>query len=465
MKTFIQAAALSLIALAATVVRLPLCAAAWPDQAKQPCPEDVKLLQDAGVETDGPGLVAFFRKQTLSDELRCTIAEWIKQLGDENFDVRELASAKLIALKAAAVPALRHALNQRDAEVVSRAKECLSALGSLSPSDLRAAAARALIVRKPLEAVEILLAFLPDAADPPEEDRIVAALTALGVRDGKVDPALLAALTDKLPLRRAVAAEVLAAVGAANHRAAVRKLLTDADRGVRLHVAVALTYARDKDAVPVLIDVTADMSREQTRDAQELLRLLAGAKAPRAIPGGQAAARKQYRDEWNAWWKEHGAAVDLARVEAGPPSKAKVAARASASWVDMGKTPDGAFDAPGGWNAGGYAPQWIEADLGAPNRLASLWVNPAQLPLVCDTTHEIWVSDEPIGDERTKAKLVHTFKGQTENAQLLEFDFPKGLSARFVQIRTTESASWVAWNRIELQVGRTRSRFVHEEGR
>jgi hypothetical protein len=449
--------------LAATFVGLPPCEAARPDEAKEPRPEDVKLLQDAGVATDGPGLLAFFRKQTLSDEQRRAIAESIKELGDDDFEVRQRASAKLIALKAAAVPALRHALNHRDAEVASRAKACMSILGSLPPGDVRAAAAWALIVRKPPQAVEVLLAFLPDIADAAEEDRIVAALTALGVRDGNVAPALLAALRDKLPVRRAIAAEILAAVGDANQRAAVRKLLTDADRGVRLHVAVALTCARDKVAVPVLIDVAADMSRDQTREAQELLRLLAGANAPRAVPGGQPAARKQYRDAWNAWWKEQGAAVDLAQIETGPPKKAKVSARASRTWAERGGTPDGAFEA-GGWGSDGYAPQWIEADLGAPTRLASLWMKPCQDPAVCNTTHEIWMSDEPIGDDRTKAKLVHRFKGQTESEHPLACDFPKGLAGRYVQIRTTESASWVSWRRIEIRVGRTRSPFVRDEG-
>jgi hypothetical protein len=68
------------------------------------------------------------------------------------------------------------------------------------------------------------------------------------------------------------------------------------------------------------------------------------------------------------------------------------------------------------------------------------------------TVHEIWVSAEPIGDDRTKAKLVHTFKGQTHNGDVLHFEFPKRLSGRYVQIRTRESPSWVAWSEIELGV-------------
>ena len=90
---------------------------------------------------------------------------------------------------------------------------------------------------------------------------------------------------------------------------------------------------------------------------------------------------------------------------------------------------------------------------------------PNQLPITCATTHEIWVSHEPIGDARARAKLVHTFEGQTENGKPLAFAFPKGLSARHVQIRTTKSESWVAWGHVELQVGRTRSRFVQDEER
>ena len=89
----------------------------------------------------------------------------------------------------------------------------------------------------------------------------------------------------------------MASAGAVNQRAAVRQLLTDPDRAVRLHVAVALIYARDKDAVPVLIDLLADLPPGRTGEAEQLLRFLAGAKAPRLPSGDNAAARKQYRDD------------------------------------------------------------------------------------------------------------------------------------------------------------------------
>jgi hypothetical protein len=101
------------------------------------------------------------------------------------------------------------------------------------------------------------------------------------------------------------------------------------------------------------------------------------------------------------------------------------------------------------WSSGGYAPGWIERDLGKETPLASIVLYPSQTP-EGTTTHEIWVSNEPIGDDRSKATLVHTFKGTTRNQQPLRFGFTKDVSARYVQIRTTESPSWVAWWEIDI---------------
>jgi hypothetical protein len=131
-----------------------------------------------------------------------------------------------------------------------------------------------------------------------------------------------------------------------------------------------------------------------------------------------------------------------------------------------GKTPDKAFDGDRTttWNAGAYAPQWIEADLGASTRLAGIRLLVTQLP-DGETAHEIWVSNEPIGEDRARAKLAHTFKGNTRDGQALQFDFPKGLFGRYVQVRTTQSPSWVAWVEVELRVGRTRFYFLQEGGK
>jgi hypothetical protein len=72
--------------------------------------------------------------------------------------------------------------------------------------------------------------------------------------------------------------------------------------------------------------------------------------------------------------------------------------------------------------------------------------------IVGPTTHEVWVSNEPIGDDRSKAKLAHTFKGEPKNAEELKFTFPKDMTARYVQVRTTQSPTWIAWWEVEIRV-------------
>jgi hypothetical protein len=178
------------------------------------------------------------------------------------------------------------------------------------------------------------------------------------------------------------------------------------------------------------------------------------ARSPAGLEKRGSDAQKKYRDECHAWWKDHGEKADLAVLEGGARRKAKVNARASSSLPEH--TPDKAFDGDGDtmWNAGKFpeaAGQWIEADLGAAYQLGVVRLVTCQLP-DGPTTHEVWVSTEPIGDDRKGAKLVHTFKGRTKNREILRFDFPKGQAWRYVQLRTTSSPSSVAWLEIELGV-------------
>jgi RNA polymerase sigma factor (sigma-70 family) len=157
------------------------------------------------------------------------------------------------------------------------------------------------------------------------------------------------------------------------------------------------------------------------------------------------------------WFIKYTQCVNLPVSAEGVPSKPVPAAtpfsaRASSSW-EPNTTPDRAFDGNRStyWNSGGYAPAWIEADLGAARPLANIVLIPLQ-DVPGPTTHEVWVSSEPIGDDRSKARLIHTFKGDTTHEQSLRCDFPKDLSARYVQVRTTQSPTWIAWWEIEISV-------------
>jgi hypothetical protein len=142
--------------------------------------------------------------------------------------------------------------------------------------------------------------------------------------------------------------------------------------------------------------------------------------------------------------------VTACKIEAAP-SRAKVTARASTTGEMTDPNSPFLHDNASRWNSGGYAPAWIEADLSAVRTLDRITLVVNQIPNG-ETEHEIWVSDEPISNDRTKAKRVHTFRGKTENDQELKFTFPANVTARYVQIRTTESPSWVDWRNIDLQV-------------
>src|SRR5207302_453409 len=141
------------------------------------------------------------------------------------------------------------------------------------------AAARVLIDRRPNGAAEAVLAYLPGAEDEVLEESLLRALVAVGIKEGQPEAALVKALTDKEPLRRAAAAHVLGRT-TPGQRIAVRRLLADTDARVRFEAAVALACAGDKDAVPSLIALLDQGPMPLAWRAQEILYRIAGDKSP-----------------------------------------------------------------------------------------------------------------------------------------------------------------------------------------
>jgi hypothetical protein len=279
---------------------------------------DERTLQAAGLSVTDDALLAYFRKRTLDDADRQRLTTLIAQLGDDAFEVRERASAALVALGTAAEPLLRQALKDPDIEVVRRSEECLRRIKRGAGTAVPLAAARLLARRHPQGAAEVLLGYLPYADTDVVAQEVRRSLAAVALRQGEADPALVAALTDAQAVRRGAAGEALCRAGAIAHQSAVKKLLKDSEPAVRLQVAMALAAVKDRDAIPVLIDLLGILSREQAWPAEDLLFRLAGDQAPDAASGNTEAARRKCRDAWTRWWAEHGAKVDLARLDAVP---------------------------------------------------------------------------------------------------------------------------------------------------
>jgi HEAT repeat protein len=285
-------------------------AAAEPDQAGS----DAELLRGAGLGTDGPALVDYFKKRTVNDLDRNRIGKLIRDFASEDFDTREKASAALTAIGAPARPQLKDATKDAEVEVARRAQACLDTIDKVASPQYLCAAARLLAHRRTDDAAEVLLAFLPNTEDETVADAVIDTLKVVGFKDGRPDPALLKALADKSPARRGGAAEALWRGGRDDERKAVRKLLEDPDPAVRLRVALAMFDAHEKDSLPALIALIADAPGDTAYRAESALYAAAGDKAPQGSLSG-AEARKKYRDAWDAWYKANGKNVDLAKIE------------------------------------------------------------------------------------------------------------------------------------------------------
>jgi HEAT repeat protein len=296
---------------------LALLLLAGPPRAAEPddAARDEQVLQAAKVGTDGPALVEFFRKRAGSEATRARVRELIKQLGDDSFDVREKASEELVTLGRPALPALSVALKDRDAEVARRAADCVRLIENDAGPALAAAALRRLAALKPDGAAAVLLTYVPIADSEGVAEELQLALSAVALRGGKADPALVKALGDDLSARREAAAVALCRAGAKDQLDALLKLLADKDAWVQLHVALGLLGMKQREAVPVLIDLVRDIDREHAWEAEEALCLLAGEAAPADALDDSPAGRGKRRDAWLAWWKKEGDKVDLAKFD------------------------------------------------------------------------------------------------------------------------------------------------------
>jgi hypothetical protein len=295
--------------------------AAAPPGEPEHVAADERLLKGAKLGVSGPDLLRFLRSRTLSDEVRKKALALLERLGADDFGEREKASAELLALGPVVRPLVERATRSPDLEARRRAERCRDQLVRLAHPGAAAASARLLALRKPPGTAAALLGYLPYAEDAGTADEVRTALAAVALRDRKAEPALVAALADPDPIRRGGAAEALARAGAAAQLPAVRKLLGDREASVRLRAALGLALAREREAVPVLVDLLGELDREQAAPAEEALLRLAGDQAPAASLGADAAGRRKCRDAWAAWWKREGAKVEMARLTAGPATR------------------------------------------------------------------------------------------------------------------------------------------------
>ncbi len=87
--------------------------------APEPVPNEA-MLKKAGIKTDDASLLEFLRVRSVADDDLQNLSQLIEHLGAQEFQERENASARLVALGKRAIPALQKAQQQKRKGVRSR---------------------------------------------------------------------------------------------------------------------------------------------------------------------------------------------------------------------------------------------------------------------------------------------------------------------------------------------------------
>lgn len=289
---------------------------------------DDDALKQAGLSPDdGPKLVDYLKRRTVSDADRGKIQGLIGRFRADGFDDRIAAAAEVERYGPAAIGPLKGVESDPDPEVAYRAGQLLARLSKVPHQAVAAAAVRGVVRLKPAGATATLLGFLPLADSDQLADEIRDALVPLAVAGDKPDPAVLAALTDASAARRGAAYAALAEGGPGKGRArtplaadqlvaAVRKE-DDPDARFRGLWALSRT-ARGKEFVPDLIALTPTLPRGRLWQVEDLLLQLAGEHPPGGRFGKGEDALAKARDAWAGWWAKAGPAADLATLPDAP---------------------------------------------------------------------------------------------------------------------------------------------------
>jgi hypothetical protein len=287
-----------------------------------PVLSDAEALKEAGLTADDPRpLIEYLKARTLTDVDQSSIGEIIKKFGSDDFEARLKATEEVEKFGPAAIGPLKSAERDADPEVAYRAHEALKRMEKVPHSQVAAAAVRALVKLRPKEAAAVLLGFLPMADSDEVAEEIRTALVSLAAADGKPEPALVAALSDKSVVRRSAAYVALTEGKGAKGayplvKAAVRK---EADTDAKfLGLWSLLMTTRQKEFVPDLIGLIPKLPRGRIWQLEEFLLQLAGKEKPGAKFGKSAESLVKAKEAWEGWWKKKGDSLDLAKFDFKP---------------------------------------------------------------------------------------------------------------------------------------------------
>ena len=95
--------------------------------------------------------------------------------------------------------------------------------------------------------------------------------------------------------------------------------------------------------------------------------------------------------------------------------------------------------------------QWIEVDLGRTCELTEVVLTMSQTKR-SPSSHEFFVSEVPMANNVTQARLAYRIDGVTEDREVVRVRIPpeSGAVGHYLQIRTTKTYGWVSWREIAI---------------
>lgn len=262
--------------------------------------ESIEVLRSVGIPCEGDELSEFLRTRMQNRVEAAKLEELASRLSDPAPEVRWRAAGKLVGHGSKSIPVLRAA--SRDDITAQIAKHCLSLVEGSAAATLPRAAITVLGEMNSADAVTVLLAYVAHA----EDDTVLAAirnsLEKLASVDGKPNPILEKALESKDSGEQIMAIEILCRPDRPEVWPRVRKLLQADNAMVRKKAAETLLACKDESAIPVLIDLLAELPGAERSQVEALLTEFAGSWRVCGPEGDNPIANKVRRDAWKSWW-------------------------------------------------------------------------------------------------------------------------------------------------------------------
>jgi hypothetical protein len=300
------------------------------------------------VEPSAAGVLGVLRQWLPDAENRARIARLIRELGDDNWAVREAASRQLAGMGTLAEAAIREAAAQsRDAEVISRARKLLAGGQQGNAEELLLAALAWLRQSPTPQATPLLLDLLPVLPET-YQPSLCEALWASAVPGDA--PRLRRAIGDARPAVRIAAIPAMEQAAGVAAVKELEPLLRDSSEATRLAAARALLDRLPQPSISVLLEL---LDSRQPGVRQEAAWLLQQASGIVETPVDLAIAAAQ----WKTWAASEAAAHPRplgakrlqARRYAQPPFVPgrlgnAVAFNGKDNYIDCGNPPDNHLD-------------------------------------------------------------------------------------------------------------------------